>query len=268
MYCSLKNASIHYVTYGEGKPILILHPLATDHRSMKAWLEPVFMQGKGFKRIYVDIPAHGKSKREDWVKTTDDMLDLLLQFIDKILPNEEFSLLGMSFGGYLAQGILNKRAAQIKGIALLCPPTRTLERTLPKRVILKRDDDLFDGLDEGIAQAFDLLLATQTKETLNMFLEEFQPGRLLADREFLASDWRTKRYHFSFEPFPEGSVYEQPTLILTGRQDYICGFEDPFRLLNHFPNATYSVINGTGHLLHIEQREQVQFFIGEWLKEL
>lgn len=39
---SVKEGTIHFDVIGEGMPIIVLHPLGTDHRSMINWLEPVF----------------------------------------------------------------------------------------------------------------------------------------------------------------------------------------------------------------------------------
>lgn len=266
MNIEVDKGSIHFVIHGEGKPIIILHPLATDYRSMEAWLEPVFEKNLGYKRIYVDLPAHGQSRINETVKTTDDFLCMLLQLIEELLGKESFSVIGMSFGGYLAQGLLYKLEDQVESIALLVPPTKIKERQVPSRVILQREDEIFNGLDKEIAKAFDILLANQTHMTLSLFLKEFQPGRELANREFLGSEWRTKGYHFSFDPFLKGREYNQNALILTGRQDYICGFKDPFQLVDHFPNSTFITIGNTGHLIQIEQRKKVQAYINEWLK--
>ncbi|MDZ5473741.1 alpha/beta hydrolase [Bacillus sp. 31A1R] len=266
MLTEVNKGSIYSVTYGEGKPIVILHPLATDHRSMEAWLEPIFEIHKGFKRIYVDIPAHGKSLINEEVNTTEEILSMIDEFLKGTLGNTPFLIIAMSFGSYLAQGLLSKFGEQVDGLSLLAPVTQTMEREVPNRVILEKDEEIFKDLDDEIGKAFDILIAKQNKENLELFLREFQPGRLLANRKFLASEWRTKGYHYSFELYPDGRKFEQNTLILTGKQDYICGYKDPFKLVDNFPNSTYTILNNTGHLIQIEQRKQVQYHVGEWLK--
>ncbi|MGD8188968.1 alpha/beta fold hydrolase [Brevibacillus ginsengisoli] len=111
------KGTIHYEIHGEGHPIVILHPLAMDYRAMKYWMEPIFENPKlalnQYQRIYVDLPAHGHSQLTAEVKTSDDLLVSLLEFIQMLLPNRSFSLAGMSFGGYMAQGVMSKMSHQV-----------------------------------------------------------------------------------------------------------------------------------------------------------
>jgi len=96
--CKVTRGTISYDIRGEGFPMIILHAMGTDNRSMKAWIEPVFDNLPGCQRIYVDLPAHGGSVIDESVTSTDDMLENLLEFIDTALESQEFLLNGSSFG--------------------------------------------------------------------------------------------------------------------------------------------------------------------------
>jgi len=39
------------------------------------------------------------------------------------------------------------------------------------------------------------------------------------------------------------------TLILTGRQDSVCGYGGAWELLEHFARATFAVLDGAGHMM-------------------
>ncbi|WP_163853218.1 alpha/beta fold hydrolase [Paenibacillus elgii] len=260
------NPPLYYEIRGEGYPLIVLHALATDHRSMMAWMEPLFEQRPGWKRIYVDIPAHGRSPVEPWMKTSDDLLAVLLDGLRTILPeNERFALMGMSFGGYMAQGIWRAEHRRADGLCLLAPALHRKARTLPERSVPVRDEALLAELEPEVRAAFETLATVQSRATWELFREEWQPGRLLADRAFLSSDWRTQGYHFQCDPIPEDSRFPQPTLFLLGRQDAICGYRDHLAVLESFPRATFAVLDGAGHLLQIEQRKLVQHHVGLWL---
>ncbi|MGE5704430.1 MAG: alpha/beta fold hydrolase [Clostridia bacterium] len=265
-----QNASVFMEEHGEpmGLPLVILHPLAMDHRSMKAWLEPLFLTRKGFRRIYVDIPAHGKSELPEWANTTDDLLTLLLDALHTLLQGRPFALLGMSFGGYLAQGLLGRLAAQVRGCCLLCPVTYSTVRNVPGRVVLSRDPDVTEGLDPDAAVAFETLFVHQTMKNREAFSKEIQPGRLLANRPFLASAWRTEGYHFSEAPFTRDTLFPQPALILTGRHDWIVGYEDQSALSAQFSQGHFFVLEQAGHMIQIEQRALVQKHVADWLTRL
>ncbi|MGC5326156.1 alpha/beta fold hydrolase [Brevibacillus sp. SYSU BS000544] len=260
---------IYYEIYGEGKPLVIFHPLATDHRAMKGWMEPIFEQVTGWQRIYVDLPAHGKSGLGLDVTTSDDFVAIFVEFLESLLgKTRRFSLVGQSFGGYIAQGIFSKMKEQVDGLCLLAPAIHIKDRTLPERVILEKDEDLLCDIDSDVATAFDTLMVVQNKRNLVAFLADIQPGRELANRVFLAGEWRKNGYFFSQEPFGEDEVFGNPALFLLGRQDWICGYEDQRKLLNYFPHATYAVLDQAGHMLQIEKRKLVQSLFVEWLESI
>ncbi|MEH7302332.1 alpha/beta fold hydrolase [Neobacillus drentensis] len=266
MKCMVTKGCINYEISGCGFPILILHSMGTDYRSMKAWLEPVFYDIEGFQRIYIDIPAHGQSLIDDHFASSDDMLLNILDFIDRIIPNQEFSLIGFSYGGYLAQGILHQRRNLVKSICLLATALHLKEkRILPEKVVQDQDMGAIMGLDSDIRLAFETLMNIQNKENLEIFLREIQPGRFLANRNFLLSNWREKGYYFSEEPLQDADMVSLPALLILGKQDSICGYKDHFNLFEKFSHATFAVLDQAGHMLHIEKREIVQGLIKDWL---
>jgi pimeloyl-ACP methyl ester carboxylesterase len=268
MICTVSKGKIHYEIVGEGHPVLILHAMGTDHRSMMAWVEPIFNKRTGFQRIYADLPAHGKSEIFADMKSSDDMVQNLLELIDSLLPEQSFSLIGTSFGGYLAQGILHNRPHQVTGICLLSPALHMKNRVQPEKTMIVRDENLLTQLDPDIRAAFETLMIYQDKGHLEYFLQEIQPGRLMADREFLLSDWREKGYFFSEELFGNVDRVNQPALILTGKQDSICNYRDSFVLLEKFSCASFVVLDQAGHMLQIEKRELVQGLVVEWLNRI
>lgn len=265
MNCLVSKGSIHYEVVGTGFPLLILHSMGTDHRSMKAWIEPIFHDIQGFQRIYIDLPAHGLSLIDKELSSSDDMLLNILDFIDKTIPNQEFSLIGFSFGGYLAQGILHKRRESVKSICLLAPALHLKQRNLPNKVVDIKDQDLLNELDSDIRLAFETLMNVQNKENLEYFLNEIQPGRILANRDFLMSNWRENGYYLTEEPFNDVDLLSQPALIILGKQDSICGYKDHYFLVDKFSNATFVILDKAGHMLQIEKREMVQELMKDWL---
>lgn len=268
MEYKVRKGTIFYESIGEGFPIIFLHSMGTDHRSMKAWAEPIFENMKDFKRIYVDIPAHGLSNIEASLQSTDDILSNILEFIDELFPYEGFLLVGHSYGGYLAQGIMHHRLDRVKGICLIASALHVKDRTLPEKVVFEKDDQLLDELEHDIRTAFETLMVIQNKQKFEVFIEEIQPGRLLANRDFLNSNWREKGYYLKEKPFSKLSRISQPALIIAGKQDAICGYKDYLFFLDLFTNSSLAVLEGAGHLIPIDKRETVQLLIKDWLEQI
>jgi pimeloyl-ACP methyl ester carboxylesterase len=116
MECELKNITVHYELFGEGRPMIMLHGTGVDHTYMVSDMEPLFKKRGGWKRIYPDLPGHGKTPGLDWITNQDKMLDVILDFIDKVIPGERFVLTGSSKGAYLARGVVHQRFESIDGL--------------------------------------------------------------------------------------------------------------------------------------------------------
>src|SRR5215216_599174 len=141
MECVLESISVHYEVFGEGKPIMILPGWGLNTRLTAHELEPYFQQRKGWKRIYMDPPGHGKTPGKDWIANQDQMLEILLACIEKLIPNQRFSLIGVSLGAYLARGVLRSQVDRIDGIAMIVPIilAEDEKRTLPSHQVLVED---------------------------------------------------------------------------------------------------------------------------------
>ena len=90
MECELEKLTIYYEIHGEGYPILMLHGFEVDHRVLKGCMEPIFENEPKYKRIYFDLPGMGKTAGERWIQNSDQILDIVLKFVDKIIPNQKF----------------------------------------------------------------------------------------------------------------------------------------------------------------------------------
>ena len=90
------NTQVHYEVVGEDRPVLVLHGGYLDHRHMVDALEPIFEHRQGWKRVYIDIPGHGQSKADVSIDTHEQVLDIILDFMDGFAPGERFAMVGES----------------------------------------------------------------------------------------------------------------------------------------------------------------------------
>lgn len=250
---------MHFVELGTGIPVLAVHGWTPDHRLMLGCLEPLFATRPGYRRLYPDLPAMGKSPA-DGIDSSDDMLAALEEFIDGQIDGP-FLVIGESYGGYLARALAHRRPEQVSGLALICPTGTNVfleDRTLPRFEVRRSDGAV---LDPGLAAQFDGMAVVRTAETARRFAEEILPGLELADRDSMA------RIHGRWElsAGPELGTYDRPALFLTGRQDNITGYEDVYALLPHYPYASFAVLDTAGHNLQIEQPGLFNALMGEWL---
>jgi pimeloyl-ACP methyl ester carboxylesterase len=264
MLCDLGDLAVFYETYGSGRPVVMLPGRPSDHRVMVRLMEPLFTQRDGWMRLYPDLPGTGRTPAPDRLATHDHMLDAVLAFIDTVIPGQRFVLAGLSYGGYLARGVVYRRAAAIDGVLLLVPQVKAdpAQAELPPRTALVENSRLVASLEPDEAQGVADLVVVQNPaviEAVRELLAEVQLAnhRLMARLE--AAD------PFSFDVDALATPFGGPTLILTGRQDHLCGYQDAWELLGNFPRATFAVLDRAGHLANIEQEVLSRALIREWL---
>jgi len=269
MICELEKINIYYEIHGEGIPILMIHGFVPDHRLMKGCMEPIFEKRQGYKRIYFDLPGMGKTRGEKWIQNSDQMLEITLKFIDKIIPNQKFLLAGESYGSYLARGVISKRFNFIEGACFICPviyPSLT-GRDLPKRIVLIKNPKILSNLNAQDAQEFKNTAVVQTQKVWERFRDEFLSGVKIADSEFLDIIWK-KGYAFSFNVDELTKKFKKPSLFLCGRQDDVVGYRDSWKIIEDYPRASFIVLDKAGHILQIEQEALFNSSVNEWLDRI
>jgi pimeloyl-ACP methyl ester carboxylesterase len=263
--CQLENTTVYYEVRGEGRPVLMLHGMPLDHRHMVMEMEPLFENRPGWKRIYLDLPGMGQTPGPDWITNQDQVLDLVMKFVDSVIPGERFSVVGLSYGGYLARGLIYCRKDMIDGLCMIVPAIimDKPRRAAPELVILVKDEALMADLDPDFRQAVENLAVVQSRKVIEGWQATITPAINMADKTFL--DRTCNPCQFSFEAELDRVAFDKPTLFITGRQDSSCGYQQALNLLENFPRATFAVLDTAGHCLPSEQVEIFRALGVEWL---
>jgi pimeloyl-ACP methyl ester carboxylesterase len=267
MEVMVKSVPVYYEEYGTGIPILMLHGTPVDHRWMAATMEPVFQKRTGWRRIYPDLPGHGKTPGADWIKTQDHILEVMTEFIQTVAPDQRFVVAGLSYGGYLARGMVYQMGQMIDGVALWIPQVETDKTRLqaPTHQVLVEDAQFLAALTPQTNFLPDMAVV-QRVETVEWFRTYGQPAVALADWPFLEKLGDLSSFSFSVDKLP--APFPAPVLIVTGRQDSMVGYKSAWEILDNYPRGTYAVLDRAGHFLDIEQTPLLQTLTGEWLNRV
>jgi pimeloyl-ACP methyl ester carboxylesterase len=265
MECTVHDVPIYYKSYGTGTPVILLHGYGSDHRLMTGCMEPVFALRPGWRRIYLDLPGMGKTPGREHIQSTDDMLDVVSSFIDAVIPGQPFLIVGESYGGYLARGIVLRKFEQVTGMALICPGiiVERSRRDVPPRTVLVENPQLLATLDPTDAEEFGLLAVVQNEDNWQRFRDEILSGARVADKAFLEKIKQRCEYSFDVDRLPQ--PFSKPVVFLLGRQDSMVGYRDAWHILENYPRATFAVLDRAGHNLHIEQMQLFDSLMSEWL---
>lgn len=263
MICLIHDIPVYYEEYGTGKPVMGIHGYGLDHRMMTGCMEPIFADKKNYRRIYLDLPGMGKTPSV-WMKNSEDMLEVLIGFVNTVIPEENFLLAGDSYGGHLALGLTCKMTDRIDGIALIAPlvthecytgDSRPPKQVLYKSNYLEENDDTNAFLEYAVVAV---------PEFFERYRNEILSGVSIADNDFLHSG-RFRGETAGFEKLLKSAKSDKPACIITGRQDHAVGYSFAYELLDRFPRATFAVLDMCGHNLHIENDQLFKQLISDWL---
>lgn len=86
----------------DGVPLVFLHGATVDHVSMKNTFEDYFTgAGRGYRRVYMDLPGHGESGCSVFRANMADMLKDVGSFLHSSFERPP-CVVGYSMGGFLA----------------------------------------------------------------------------------------------------------------------------------------------------------------------
>ena len=225
------GVAVHYRELGSGMPVLILHGAGVDHREMTAALEPVFVKRPGYRRIYMDLPGMGATPA-DTINSNDDVLDIVIGFAGNVIGDDEFLVIGHSYGGYLARAVAH-RCTRVAGLALICPAADQ-RGDVPEHVVLHASGELEGRISQTDADEFRGYFVIQSPEMLKRFKDAVVPAMPLADQSALQRIFQ----HWRLQDRPEDSQpFTKPVLILAGRQDSSVGYANAWDLLELYPRA-------------------------------
>ncbi len=142
------------------------------------------------------------------------------------------------------------------------------KRQVPARTVLVEDAQLVASLDAQEAESFKIAV-TQTPRILEYMRSVVKPARKLADHAFLqAIGENPGTGAFSFDVDALAEPCPAPTLIVAGRQDFICGYRDAWEIMEVYPRATFAVLDRAGHMLPVEQEALFHALVGEWVSRV
>lgn len=232
-------------------------------------LDDLFDAG-AYQRHYVDLPGSGESQRLKRM-TAELVVDSVAQYIDENLLELPFVIVGASFGGFVARCLHARYSSRILGSALLAPAVRPPgQRQLDvERSAYESDgfDQLVDDSERAHVTSFKSMSPLHTRGSFTAYLKHIVPGYLVHDADAYA------RLRQSYDPATiskgsEPGLLGGRNLILTGKRDSVVGWKDQVQIVDEYQNASYVVLEGAGHNVHLDQPEIVHLLIRHWLRGL
>lgn len=248
--------------HGAGTPVLMVHGWGVDRRLMTGCMEPLFGEDAGWLRVYPDLPGRGGTPAHASVDSADATARLLVDLMTAVAPGERFAVVGESWGGHVARGVLDLQP-DLLGMALVCPAVRSGEADVDPPVAVERDEALLAGLDARDRAGFAANNARLTRAVWERNVAEILPGLASADQDYLAHVLGPGR-----SLTRDDATTDAPVLVIAGRQDAVVGFREQWGLAQRYPRATFAVLDTAGHNAQLEQPGLFGALVGEWLERV
>ena len=250
---------------GDGRPLVALHGgFGLDHTYLRPWLDAVPAQ-----LILPDLRGCGRSPREglpeaDFGTLAGDLDELRAQ-----LRHEKWTVLGHSFGGYVALEYARRFPDRVEKLVLVggAPALdypdvigANLQRsgTPEQAALLTRAMSGPLESDDEFRRGWRLLLPLYFRR-----FESWDDGNAIYSAQALFHGFRMLS---QFSALPWLGDLHMPVLLMTGRHDWIAPpAQGGERLVRGLPNARLVIFEESGHFPFIEENARFLSVLGEFL---
>ena len=264
----LNGTDLFYVEVGEGLPCLVMHGgLGFDHTCLHPWLDPL---GDAIHLIYYDHRGNGRSGRPPSETITFEQLCADADALRDYLGFEEVAVLGYSFGGFVALEYALRYPEHLSHLILLdTAPTldyaEEIEANARHKGATQEQLEALDASAEDEAESWRLwkLIESLYFHTFDADLAERVMGKtIVSNYAGDAGDAILEGWNLT----PRLGEISAPTLILVGKDDFICPPSQAKVMYKGIPNSELVVFENSGHFTHVE--EPAAFFdaIRGWLR--
>lgn len=225
--------------------IVFIHAMSFDRF---IWKDVISLLPSGFRLISFDQRGHGGSDTPPLPYTLEHYISDAIELLDH-LHVRDCSLVGVSFGGLVTQGVAKVRPDVVKHLVLSNTATK-----------IGSQDDWMASANEARLNGFSREGIEQSYR--NLFGPAFQQSPVLADLIERRLRLSVKGYVGCCHAIGDAdlmtiaSTLDQPSLVIGTDQDLITPKEVVQKLAATLPNGDFKLITGAGHLPCIEKPQE------------
>jgi 3-oxoadipate enol-lactonase len=250
-FCQNGNININYKEYGQGFPLVLIHPFSA---SLEYWSPQIEELSTRYRIIAYDVRGHGLSSAPDGEEnyTLDSLVSDLHHLLEYLRVNQA-CIGGLSMGGAIALGYAGRYPGKVKAL-LLCdihggfflPPDPASRANMTKM----REKGEKYASERGMADLARRQVAAGTA---------FPP---LPDNRFLQEQYVERMARFPLNGYIGGNrarpweaawqreaadKIDVPTLITVGTDDLDTLIAGSRILHEHIKDSRYVMITGSAH---------------------
>lgn len=247
----------NYHDCGEGDPVILLHGSGPGVTAWQNWRGILPKLGETHRVLAPDIVGFGFSQLPEGEKPGIKLWTRHLAGFIEALGLDRVTLVGNSFGGALALGMMAFHSDKVRSLILMGTPAGEFEQTQgladsrsfepsmdAMRAMMKAFPyDPSIVTDEAVAARLRVAEIASGKETIR----KLQPG----------ADQASKGPRIvKGIPLEQLKAIDAPTLILHGREDKMIPLHVAVRMHEHLKRSEMHVYGQCGHWVQLEREDQ------------
>lgn len=271
---SREDGDLYHEVIGEGPPLLVMHGgLGFDHTYFRPWLDPL---GELFQVIYYDHRGNGRSAQPaDWSAVSHQSLIADADDLRARLGHERVTLLGHSYGGFLALEYALRFPDRLDGLILIgASPAMDYGAAAFAIASARATPDQIAALQTLMTSppADEATMRRLLEVVLPTYFHCYDPelGRRLVRRMKLSPAAYRQSLQFCLPAYDVRERLQEisaPTLVLGGRHDWFAPPEHgPERLHAGLPNSELRIFESSGHLPFVEEPEAFVDSVIDWAR--
>lgn len=261
-YIYFKGGKVFYSDRGSGNPIVLLHGYL---ESSEVWKEFAEQLAHSFRVIAIDLPGHGSSAVYSGNHTMEFMADAVNEVLTGLNIKKAF-MIGHSLGGYVTLAFLELYANILNGYCLFhSHPFADTEETIKKRereIKIVRMGKKYLMYPDNVSLMFASSNLDRFKDELAL-LKNIASG--LSDEGVIAVLNGMMLRPSRLSVMEAGIV---PCLWILGRHDNYIRCESIQTRVVLPPNARVVILENSGHIGFIEEKDVSAGIVTDFIKGL
>lgn len=264
----VNDTELYYVECGTGLPCLVMHGgLGFDHTYLHPWLDPL---GDVLHRVYYDHRGNGRSGRPSIDTLTYEQLADDANALRKYLGFDKVVVMGHSAGGFIALEYALRYPQYLSHLILIdTAPAWDYQEEIKANAERKGMTAEMIEIWNAPPSSTDEEFARRVKVMSPLYFYKYNAevaDRLLSKTVFcVAAAKRDDELVKDYNVVARLGEIKAPTLILVGRDDWICPPSQAQRMHKGIPNSELVVFEQSGHFPYVEKPDVFFSAVRDWL---
>jgi len=260
---SVNGLKLYYEIEGDGAPVVLIPGFAAGRW---IWFKQTGELSRNFRVIIFDPRGVSASDKPQAPQTIGLLADDVAHLLETI-GIQSAHIVGASFGGFVAQEFALKYPVMTRKLVLCCTSFGGPNHVVPAPETLQALAST-KGLNSEERMRANLLLAFTPEYVQTQVDEVDQIVHLRATNEVPEHIYMSQlQAAMSFNAESRLAAIESPTLVLSGDADIIVPVQNSRNLAAKIPAAQLQIIQGGSHTFFIEQAQQFNEAVADFLKD-